>query len=249
MYAQMSLALGLATAVGVVLGLLGAGGSILGVPILIFFAHVDPRSAVVASLVIVGATSLVAALQHARSGRVRLSVALWFAATGMPAAWLGGRISRGLTPRLTMFVFAGVMVASALGMLFRSERPPAERQALGQMLAVGFGVGLVTGFVGAGGGFLIVPALVLFAGVPMRDAVGTSLVTIALNCTAGLAGKWDSAPVDWRLTLSFTACAVAGSFIGLALSKRVSAQSLRRTFAVLVLAVAAAMFAQALRSQ
>jgi hypothetical protein len=136
-------------------------------------------------------------------------------------------------------LFAGVMVASALGMLFRREREGSgQRTPLG-MIAVGLLVGTITGVVGAGGGFLIVPGLVLFAGVPMQDAVGTSLVAIAINCAVGLAGKWGSAPVDWRLTLAFTACAVGGSFVGLWLSKRVKAARLRQAFAILVLAIAA----------
>ncbi len=240
----MVLALALAVAVGVVLGLLGAGGSILTVPILMFFAHVGAKSAVISSLVVVGTTSLVAALQHRRKGTVRFRVALSFAATGIPGAVLGGWLSRPLAPRTIQLAFAGVMVASALGMLFRRDRASGEASAEARgfspgALGVGFFVGLLTGVVGAGGGFLIVPALVLLAGVPMGDAVGTSLVVIAFNCAAGLLGKWGSAPVDWPLTLGFTACAVGGSFLGLGLTGRVSATGLRRAFALLVLGISA----------
>src|SRR5437899_209102 len=128
----MVVALALAVSVGVVLGLLGAGGSILTVPILIFFAHIGAKSAVISSLVVVGTTSLMAAAQHRRKGTVRLRVALSFAATGIPGAVLGGWLSRPLAPRTIQLAFAGVMVASALGMLFRRERteavaPPTER--------------------------------------------------------------------------------------------------------------------------
>lgn len=237
----MEVALALATGVGLVLGLLGAGGSILTVPILIFFAKMDPRAAVVSSLVVVGVTSLVAAVQHAVQGRVRLTTALLFASAGIPGAYLGALLSRPLPARTVQLVFSAVMVLSALAMLFRRERAARGTRSTAGVLAVGFAVGMITGVVGAGGGFLIVPALVMFASVPMHDAVGTSLVTITLNCAAGLAGKWGAAPVDWPLTLAFTACAVAGSFAGLALSRRVSAAGLRRAFALLVLAIAVAM--------
>jgi uncharacterized protein len=227
--------------VGVVLGMLGAGGSILTVPILIFIARVDARSATVTSLVVVGVTSAIAAVQHWRAGRSRPKVALLFALAGAPGAIAGAWLSRQLTPRATMLIFSAVMVVSALGMLFRREREtPHERSAPG-IAAVGLMVGAITGVVGAGGGFLIVPGLVLFAGVPITHAVGTSLITITLNCAVSLAGKWGSAPVDWRFTLAFTAVCVAGSFAGLALSKRVQAATLRRAFAALVLAIAAVM--------
>jgi uncharacterized membrane protein YfcA len=238
----MLVALALALCVGIVLGLLGAGGSILTVPILIFFAHVGPKSAVISSLVVVGTTILVAAIQHRRKGRVRLRVAISFALTGIPGALLGGWLSRPLSPDTIRLLFAGVMVASAIGMLFRREgkqsAEPPRRGFSPAAVAIGFFVGVLTGVVGAGGGFLIVPALVLLAGVPMGDAVGTSLVVITLNCVAGLAGKWGSAPVDWRFTLEFTACAVGGSFLGLGLTGRVSPRMLRRVFALLVLGIA-----------
>ena len=177
------------------------------------------KSAVIPSLVVVGITSLVAAVQHRRKGTLRFRVALSFAATGIPGAVLGGWLSRPLAPRTIQLAFAGVMVASALGMLFRRERAaapeaPSKRGFSPAALGVGFFVGILTGVVGAGGGFLIVPALVLLAGVPMRDAVGTSLVVITFNCAAGLLGKWGSAPVDWRLTLAFTACAVGEASSG-----------------------------------
>jgi len=234
-------ALGPAVAVGLVLGLLGAGGSILAVPILIFIADFDPRSAVVASLVVVGSTSAAAALQHWRAGRSRPRVALLFALAGAPGALAGARVSRLMSARVTMLVFAGVMVASALGMLFKREREAgSERSTLG-MIAVGLAVGFITGVVGAGGGFLIVPGLVLFAGVPMTYAVGTSLITITLNCAVSLASKWGSAPVDWTFTLIFTAVCIGGSFVGLALGKRVKASALKRYFALLVLGIAAVM--------
>jgi hypothetical protein len=227
--------------VGLVLGMLGAGGSILTVPIFIFIGRIDPRSATVASLVVVGVTSAIAAVQHYRAGRARPKVALLFALAGAPGAIAGAWLSRQLSPRQTTLIFAGVMVVSALGMLFRRERDvPRERSVIG-MAAVGLLVGVITGVVGAGGGFLIVPGLVLFAGVPMTHAVGTSLITITLNCAVGLVGKWGSAPVDWRFTFAFTGVCVAGSLVGSALSKRVKAATLRRAFAILVLAIAAVM--------
>jgi hypothetical protein len=236
----------LGVAVGVVLGLLGAGGSILSVPILLYAAHVEARAAVIASLVIVGVTSSIAALQHAARRRVRLGTALLFSLSSLPASYLLARASRDLSSRATQLVFAAVMIASALGMLFRRERATPGRTRHLPLLVAGVAVGAITGLAGAGGGFLIVPALVLVGGVPMGEAVGTSLVSITLNCAAGLYGKWGAAPIDWRLVGVFTACAVGGSFVGLVLSKKISPDGLRRAFAFLVLAVALAMLGDVL---
>lgn len=233
------LALASAVAVGVVLGLLGAGGSILTVPILVYLAQVPPHAAIAASLVVVGLTSLVAALQHARAGHVRLRVGLTFAGAGVLGAFVGARLARGLDARVLMLLFAAVMFTTALVMLLRRERVQAHSAAPAKMLGVAAGVGLITGTVGAGGGFLIVPALLLFGGVSMSDAVGTSLMAIALNCAAGFLGKLGGAPIPWALALEFSAVAIAGSFIGHALCRRISAASLRRIFAVFILVVAA----------
>jgi uncharacterized membrane protein YfcA len=224
--------------VGLVLGLLGAGGSILTVPILVYLGHMEPHAAVISSLTVVGVTSLVAALPHARAGRVRLRVALLFSLASVPSALLGTRLSRGLSSRVLMLLFAAVMTISALAMLLRRQPPQSEEPEPLKLLGVGFLVGLVTGVVGVGGGFLIVPALVLLAGLSMTDAVGTSLVSIAFACAAGLLGKWGSATVDWSLTGGFLAVALLGSLLGTQMSRRVAAARLRRGFAGFVLLVA-----------
>ena len=167
-------------------------------------------------------------------------MALLLSAASLPAATLGALASRRLDGGVLMLLFATVMAASALAMLFRKGDGASGRPlVVWKMLPVGFGVGLVTGVVGAGGGFLIVPALVVFGGLAMQEAVGTSLVAITLNCAAGLVGKLGSAPVDWTLTLAFAAVAVGGSFLGFLVGRRVSPAGLRRVFAWFVLAIAA----------
>jgi uncharacterized protein len=230
--------LGAALAAGMVLGLLGSGGTMVIVPALVYAAHVDPHEAVVISLVVVAATGPVAAWQHRRAGHVHLRASLTFAAASVPASFLGARLSRDLEGRYLMLLFAAMMVASALGVLLRRGEPAVGSPAPRRLVAVAAVVGLATGAVGSGGGFLVVPALVVFAAMPMRDAIGASLVVVTLNTLAALVGKLGGPPIDWELTLAFTAMAVAGSVLGFALARRTSVARLRSAFAIVVLAAA-----------
>ncbi len=225
--------------IGVSLGMLGGGGSILTVPILVYALGVDDKSAIASSLIVVGVTSAVAALQHAKAKNVVWRVALTFAGAGAAGAFAGGRLSALIPGRALLVLFAVLMLAAAAAM-WRGRRavasPAAPRPA--RILLVGAAVGLVTGLLGAGGGFVIVPALTLFAGLTMPQAVGTSLVVIALNSFAGFLGH-AGAPVDLTLTAVVTAAAVAGSFLGAPLARRVPTHILRRAFAVAIALVAA----------
>lgn len=231
--------------VGVLLGLLGGGGSILTVPLLVYVLDVEPRTAIAMSLVVVGVTSASGALLHARAGRVRWRTALVFGAGGMAGAFLGGRLNPLIPSTTLLLLFAGVMVAAAVAMLRRKEAPlttapaPESPTLPGvRVLAQGVAVGLLSGLVGAGGGFLIVPALAL-VGLPTPVATATSLVVIALQCAAGFVGHLGHVQLPWALTGAVLGAAMTGSLVGGRLAGRVSPASLRRGFAVFVLATAA----------
>ena len=237
-----------AIAIGIVLGLLGGGGSILTVPALVYWAGLPPSEATTSSLVVVGLTSLSAALQHARRGHLRFRAALLFAASGIPGSFAGSLLSHRVPGPTLLLLFACVMITAGLAMLLRPSWQATGHASTGRILAAGLGVGVLTGFLAIGGGFLLVPTLVLFAGVPMIDAVGTSVTVIAFNCAAGFAGRFSTAaPIHWMATLEFTLVAIAGSFLGAYLVPRISVISLRRAFAVFILAVAAAMIVQEVR--
>ena len=236
--------LGLSVLIGLSLGLLGGGGSILTVPILVYGAGLEPKDGIATSLLVVGATSLAAMLWHARGGRVDLRVGLLFGVTSMVGAYGGGRLAHLLPARALLAGFTVMMVVTALAMMRRrsgaagTPSPPASGAALARSAAVGVGVGVLTGVIGAGGGFVIVPALVLLRGLPMRTAVGTSLLVIAMNSFAGFAGTLSHATVHWPLALAVTAASVAGSLGGAWLAGRVKPESLRTGFAWFVLAMA-----------
>ncbi|SNR69873.1 sulfite exporter TauE/SafE family protein, partial [Blastococcus mobilis] len=204
----------LAVVVGLTLGLLGGGGSILMVPLLAYVAGMETKEAIAASLVVVGVTSAVSVVGHARAGRVRWRTGLLFGAAGMAGAFAGGFLGGHLPGQLLMGAFALMMVATAVAMLRgRKDVDPASAPAelpVGRVLLDGVVVGLVTGLVGAGGGFLVVPALALLGGLPMGVAVGTSLLVIAMKSFAGLAGYLATVSIDWALTGAITVAAVVG---------------------------------------
>jgi uncharacterized membrane protein YfcA len=243
---MMVLGIAASLLIGVSLGLLGGGGSILTVPLLVYVLGVEPKTAIAMSLLVVGVTSATAVVVHARAGRVRWRTAFLFGAGGMSGAFLGGRGARFLPPGALLLLFSGVMVAAAVAMLRRKEaaagQPTASVQEpahlpVPRVLAQGLGVGVLSGLVGAGGGFLIVPALVL-VGLPTPVAMGTSLVVISLQCFAGLLGHLDHVHLPWGLTAAVIGTAVSGSFLGGRLAGRISPASLRKGFAVFVLGIA-----------
>ncbi|MEU2203816.1 sulfite exporter TauE/SafE family protein [Microbacterium oleivorans] len=241
--------LALALLVGISLGLLGGGGSILAVPILTAVGGVEPRAAIASSLLIVGTTSALGLLQHARAGRVRWRVGVVFGAAGVVGALVGGLLGRTLPPGVLMVLLAGTMIAAAVAMLRRRprhDRAEPARPRIALVLVLGTVVGSLAGLVGAGGGFLIVPALILLAGLPASAAIGTSLLVIAMQSLAGLAAQPALPDIPWALVLPFTAIAVAGSFLGSALTGRIPERALRTGFAVLVLSVAVALLVQQL---
>ena len=239
------IALVLAAVVGVSLGLLGGGGSILTVPILTYVLGMEPREAIAASLFIVGTTSAVSMLAHARAGRVRWKTGVLFGVAGMVGAFAGGLVGGMIPGTVLMILFAVMMIATATAMIRGRKSKGAdgatEERALplARILLDGFLVGIATGLVGAGGGFLIVPALNLLGGLPMAIAVGTSLLVIAMKSFAGLAGYLFSVQLNWPIVLAFTATAIAGSFVGAALAGRIPERALRKGFGVFVLVMGA----------
>jgi uncharacterized protein len=243
-----TLTIALAVLVGVALGLLGGGGSILMVPLLVYVAGMDAKEAIAASLVVVGVTAAVSVVGHARAGRVRWRTGLLFGGAGMVGALGGGWIGGRLPGQLLLAAFALVMVATAVAML-RGRRPPDPAKAhtelpVGRVLLDGVVVGLVTGLVGAGGGFLVVPALALLGGLPMGVAVGTSLLVIAMKSFAGLTGYLTTVSLDWPLVGAVTLAAVVGSLVGGRLVDRIPADTLRRAFGWFVLAMGAFVLVQ-----
>ncbi len=238
----------LSALMGLTLGLLGGGGSILTVPLLHYVAHVEAREAIATSLLIVAITSLVVTVQHARAGHVRWKAGAVFGGVAMIGAYLGGLASAFFSGTSLLLLFAGIMVAAGVAMLRRrpspdqtaAPRPPSLVKAA----AEGLIVGAVTGLVGAGGGFLVVPALVLLMGLDMRSAVGTSTLIIAMKSFAGFAGHASHVQLDYELAALITAFAVAGSFVGAALVKRIDPAKLRKGFGVFVLIMAAFIFFQ-----
>ncbi|MEX1164202.1 MAG: sulfite exporter TauE/SafE family protein [Nitriliruptor sp.] len=242
--------LALALLIGVALGLLGGGGSILAVPVLVYVAGQDPKAAIAMSLLVVGVTSAAGAVSHARAGRVQWRTAAVFGAAGMVGAYGGGRLAEFIPGTWLLIAFAVMMVVTAVAML-RGRRSPAphdvtDRLPVVRIVADGLVVGLVTGLVGAGGGFLIVPALVLLGGLPMATAVGTSLVIIALKSGAGLLGYLASTSIDWSLALSVTGVAVVGSVIAGRFAGRVPEERLRRAFGWFVAVMAVGVLVQEL---
>jgi len=240
----------LSATIGLSLGLIGGGGSIITVPVLVYVMGVDPHEAVGMSLAVVGATSLVGAFMHFRRGSVRPKAGLTFGAAGILGAFAGSPLTRLLSPQALLLTFAMFMLVIAIVMLRRQQKPLAEFQRersasdLWKALAAGFGVGVLTGFLGVGGGFLILPALVIFGGLSMKDAIGTSLLVIFINCVAGLIAHANQSHFSWTTTGAVTALAVSGAIAGTALSHKLAAHKLQRAFAYFVFAVAVFLFAK-----
>jgi uncharacterized membrane protein YfcA len=235
-----------AVGIGLSLGLTGAGGSILTLPVLVYLAGIAPRAAVGLSLLIVGTAALVGAWQRARAGELHVKAAGMFVLSGMVGAALGARLTPLLSPTALMLSFASLMVVVALRMLLAGNPalPPAPECKPVRCLLAGGVVGVLTGFLGVGGGFLLMPALVKFARLPLRVATGTSLAIIACNSAAGFVSHLSETPVPWHLAAVFSIIAAAGVLVGGKVASKLPEQTLRRAFAFFVLMVAAIVFWQ-----
>ncbi len=226
--------------VGVSLGLLGSGGSILTVPILIYLLGQSDKVAIAGSLAIVGIISLVAAVPHVMRRQVDWRSVLLFGTPGMVGAWAGAYLAHFVSGSFQLVVFAVIMLLAAVFMLrpvpVNRYQAEASSRAWWKIGAEGLAVGAVTGLVGVGGGFLIVPALVLLGGLPMHVAIGTSLLIIALKSCMGLYEyvqvlDFAGLSLDWSVIAVFSAVGIAGSFLGSTLGKRLSRTILQRVFA------------------
>jgi hypothetical protein len=237
----LAIGLVLSVAIGLSLGLIGGGGSIITVPVLVYVIGVEPHEAIGMSLAVVGVTSAIGAALHHRQGTVKLRIGAIFGASGILGAYFGSRLTYLLSPASLLLSFAALMLVISAVMLAKKRRdeaiPHRSPNIIKAMLA-GLMVGLLTGFLGVGGGFLVVPALVLFGGLSMKEAIGTSLIVISINCAAGLAGHLSYGAFDLRLTMLVTALAAIGTLIGTALSHKTSPMRLKTGFALFVIAVA-----------
>ena len=232
--------------VGIVLGLLGGGGSILAVPIFLYVFRVDPKPAIAMSLAVVGMSAFVGFLGHWRQGSVNLRVGLPFGAVAMGAAFLTARVSDRVPDTVQLTLFAIFAFSAAIVMLLDSLRPVRGNVAPGgephftPALAIeAIGVGALTALIGAGGGFVIVPALVYLARVPVKEAVGSSLLIITLNALSGFVGYIGQEPIDWSLVGAFTGVAAIGALLGTRLNRHVSQVRIKQGFALLILVLGA----------
>lgn len=237
----------LSAVIGLSLGLIGGGGSILTVPILVYLLGVETHEAVGMSLAVVGATSLFGSYLHYKRDNVNFYSGLLFGIAGIFGAFLGSPLTKLVAPNVLLLIFAALMFVVAVSMLWRKRNAESEvthKANRTKAILAGFGVGILTGFLGVGGGFLIVPALVFFGGLPMKEAIGTSLFVIFMNCVAGLIGHATQSHFDWSLTFLVMGLAVGGTIFGTILSQKMAAHRLQKVFAVLVLGVALFLFAK-----
>jgi len=245
----------LAACIGISLGLIGGGGSVLALPILVYVMAVPAKPAIAMTLVIVGTVSLIGVIPHWRQGNVNLKKAFMFGSATMVGAFAGAKIASlpFVTGSFQLLLFAVMMIVAAGFMIAKSRKSPAKTQS--EDLAFypkpvckycwlwipteGLAVGVLTGLVGVGGGFAIVPALVLLANTPMKEAIGTSLLIIACNSVAGFLGYLGQVPLDWSLMGSFIVAASFGIVAGAYLARYVDAKQLQKAFGYFLLVVAA----------
>jgi uncharacterized membrane protein YfcA len=254
------LALAAGLLIGLSLGALGGGGSILTVPILVYLLGQDPHQATTASLLVVGLAAIIGAVTHARAGRARVTTGLLFGLLGVPASYAGTLASGAVPANALLAGFGVLMLAVAAAMLVR-RRLPRLSQPLSQhsrtgarqaavVAATATGVGLLTGFFGVGGGFVVVPALVLILGFDMPTAAGTSLIVVAIDSAAALAARAGHAMIglDWNLIIAFATAAVIGTLFGTRAAGRVSPQRLSASFTVLIILIAGYTIARSMPS-
>ena len=250
MTTALGAALLLAILIGVSLGTLGSGGSIITMPVLVYVAGIPAHAAVGMSLVIVGATAAAGSWLQSRKVGLDARAAIIFSVTGAAGAYGGAQLTPLVSGAALMAIFAVLMLLAGWRMLAARPDQPAPRTCrVWRCAVVGLALGVLTGFLGIGGGFLIVPALVLAAGLDMKRAVPTSLAIIAFNAAGGLAGQLRGTRPDWALTAAFLAFALAGMAAGSAIAGRVSAERLRRTFAWTVVTLGAVILAQQVLSR
>lgn len=243
-----------AALIGISLGLIGGGGSILTMPVLVYLFNISPVLATSYSLFIVGSTSLVGSIINYRKGYVNIKTALLFGLSSVLTVFAirkflipkiplhivsiaGFEVT---TPLLTMLLFATLMIVAATSMIrnrtivYKKLDYPGKSKVL-KLLFLGICIGMVTGLLGAGGGFLLIPVLVLLLHQPMKTAIGTSLLIIATNSLLGFTGDLNNFKMDWTLLLTVSGISAAGMFIGVLLSQKIKGELLKKTFGWFVL--------------
>jgi uncharacterized membrane protein YfcA len=241
--------------IGVSLGLIGGGGSILTVPVLVYLFGLQPLVATSYSLFVVGSTSLIGAINNFKKGLVNIKAALLFGSASIATVFITRKFFVPLIPKeiitikgvditesvLVMVLFAFLMLLSSLSMIksrkVETEQTECKTYRFTKLLGYGVVIGLVTGLLGAGGGFLLIPALVFLLKMPMKKAIGTSLLIIALNSLIGFTGDIGHFSIDWVLLLKITAIAVTGILIGGAIGKKLHGDKLKKGFGWFVLAM------------
>ncbi|MFK4638076.1 sulfite exporter TauE/SafE family protein [Paenarthrobacter histidinolovorans] len=240
-------ALGLGLFVGIILGVVGGGGSIIAVPALVYGVGMNPAQAIPTSLLVVGISSLTALLPRIREGLNWPVIAL-VGGAGIPAAWAGAAVGKLLDPNMLMLAFAVIMVTAGIRMLMKTREIEGScstgpsrvlRACAPKAVGVGLLVGFLTGLLGVGGGFLITPALTIFLGLRMKQAVGTSLAIIVINSAAGFSAHATGYTIHWATTAAFAVPAIVGSVVAARLARRLHDKHIRISFAVLIFAVAA----------
>ncbi len=241
--------------IGISLGLIGGGGSILTVPVLVYLFSINPVLSTSYSLFIVGSTSLIGAINNYRKDLVKVKIALLFGISSITTVFLTRKFVIPHIPEnlftignytishalITMVLFAGLMIMAAKAMIQNGNSEVNENEKdfrkinLPKLLSYGIAVGLATGILGAGGGFLLIPTLVIFVGLPMKEAVGTSLLIIALNSLIGFTGDLGHFTIDWLFLLKITSIAIAGIFIGGYFAKKINGDKLKKAFGWFVL--------------
>lgn len=247
--------------IGLALGALGAGGSILAVPVLVYAAGQAPQEATTTSLVLVGVAAVVGSVRHHRAGRVHPRIAAALALAGIPGSLAGNAVNGGIDPNVLLLAFGGLIFVAAWRMAVScpsctrageqesdrddhdtgpAPRTPGGLRATFLVITVGVGVGFLTGLFGVGGGFVIVPALTLLLGLGMAESIGTALVVVAFNCGVSLLARLSTSHIDWGVTLPFVIAAVVGVIVGERIADRLDQRLLLRVFAGVLVAVAIA---------
>lgn len=238
------LAVLLIAAMGLVLGLLGGGGSILSVPILVYVLGIEAHAAISLSLIMVGSTALVGAFLHQEAAPVAWTDALLFVSFGAPLNFVGAALSRHVSGTILLLLFGVLMAISGTAMLFKRSAPNAShKRKIWPVVIAGAAVGFLAGFLGVGGGFMVVPSLVLFLRIPIKSATGTSLLVIAANSALALIGHRHSLRVDWLLLLELVVPALLTTYLGVKLTEKLSPHQLRGIFSVFVILLGIVMVA------
>lgn len=242
--------------IGISLGALGGGGSILAVPALVYAAGQSPKHATTTSLVLVGLTALIGIAPHWRAGRVRFVAGTIFGLAGVGGSLLGSHWNAAADPNVLLLAFAGLMFVAAYGMWRRTPKTPQpvgcsvgaastvvtprqiDTNMVVKVVVAGSVVGFLTGFFGVGGGFVIVPGLVLALGFTMPEAIGTSLLVIAINSMVALSARLQTGAIEWGTVVPFTVASLLGVILGSRLASTRDSSSLQRWFVALLVIVA-----------